>query len=184
MCAFLTAVLFAGAQNEVSATANDDGPDWKTTMTRHEFSLGVGDAYWPAITTGVNPIRWGDRWYEPISPAKWFNDENYHGRWWTAGSYYFSYLFRVYKFLWLGAEVSYANFTSKVFDKMTDLQVGKDAVHMVSFMSKIRFSFMNTKYVTLYAGFSLGAGVEIEPIRGITLRSFFPQRHNGMLRGS
>ena len=176
LCAFFTAVMFAGAQNEVPATAGDEGPDWRTTMPRHEFSLGVGDAYWPAITTGVNRIFIGDIWYEPVSPADWFNDETYHGRWWTAGSYSFSYLFRVCKFLWLGADVSYANINSKVFNKLTDVQIGTDAVHMVSIMSKIRFSFMNTKYVTLYAGFSLGAGVEVKTYKRNNSTEFLPTK--------
>ena len=166
LCAFLTAVMFVGAQNDVPATASDEsnGPDWRTTMPRHEFSVGVGDALWPAITTGINPIQIGcwDRWDVGYPrPYTWFDDETYHGRWWTAGAYSFSYLFRVCKFLWLGGEVAYSNYNSKIYDKLTDVQIGTDAVHMVSIMSKIRFSFMNSKYVTLYAGFSLGAGVQI-----------------------
>ena len=186
LCAFLTAVLFAGAQNEVSATANDDGPDWRTTMPRHEFSLSIGDAYWPAITTGVNPIRFGcwDYWNEKYPrPSTWFDDETYHGRWWTEGAYSFSYVFRVCKFLWLGGEVSYSHFCSKVYDKLTDVQIGKDRVQMVSLMSKIRFSFMNSKYVTLYAGFSLGAGIEIDTYKRNRATEFLPAETQWHLTG-
>lgn len=182
LCALLTAVMFASAQNDVS----EDGPDWRTTMPRHEFSLSIGDAYWPAIMTGVNPIRFGcwDCWNEKYPrPSTWFDDETYHGRWWTEGAYSFSYVFRVCKFLWLGGEVSYSHFCSKVYDKLTDVQIGKDRVQMVSLMSKIRFSFMNSKYVTLYAGFSLGAGIAIDTYKRDRATEFLPTETQWHLTG-
>lgn len=78
---------------------------------------------------------------------------------WNSSSYYlltpyptisFSYHYRMAKWFWLGCSVNYTHFYSKEWSEFKD--------NHLNVMADIRFSYLNSKHVTLYSGIALGLG--------------------------
>ncbi len=164
---FWSIVFCSIAQTEVPQTnfVTKSNPDeWKTTLNRHEFSIGWGDELWTQWWIYPSWLFKADDWcpspMERYNPKTWFDDDTYSGIVWTLGTQSFSYAFRVKKWFWVGVDVAYTGWYNKIYDAFTDEVVGHENVHLFSIMPKIRFSYLNRKHVMLYSGFSLGFGIE------------------------
>lgn len=76
-------LLFVNAIAQEAVAVADTNYDWKQHMPRHEFSLDVGDVYWP-IMFGYGVFHMNvthDQYNELVSPHKWFEPQIYHDRW-------------------------------------------------------------------------------------------------------
>lgn len=148
------AVTAAFAQNE-------EEPDWRTELPRHEIGFCIGD---PAIALLYRPSTFG--WNnDGYTPDDWFLDDKfYHGPRYATCPLTFHYMYRAAKFLWLGFDFSYMGVYSKLYREWDDAQFGWMNEHYLTLMPKIRFSYFNRKYVTMYSGISTGITVGlIEP---------------------
>ena len=158
--ALLLFVGTVGAQSQdTSRVLAVDKNLWKTTLPRHELQWGVGD---PLVANIMFFGIGSDPFVDRERPHNWFDEEVFHGKYVTSlGNWSFSYVYRVCKFLWLGAEVTFWGYYDVYYDKFTHQKAYIKSEHLISFMPKIRFSYLNRKYVTLYSGLSCGIGLAI-----------------------
>lgn len=131
-------------------------PDWRTELPRHEIGLGIGD---PAIALLYRPSLFEFyNWNSPVDD--WFVDDKfYHGAYYATCPLTFHYVYRAAKFLWVGFDFSYMGVYAKRYRSMDDAQFGWMNEHYLTLMPKIRFSYFNRKYVTMYSGLSTGVTV-------------------------
>lgn len=146
---FAMTVMAAFAQNE-------EETDWRMELPRHEIGFGIGD---PAIALLYRPSTF-DSYTSNYGPDDWFLDNKfYHGPYYATCPLTFHYMYRVAKFLWLGFDFSYMGVYAKRYGAADDIQIGWMNEHYLTLMPKIRFSYFNRKYVTMYSGLSTGVTV-------------------------
>lgn len=156
--ALLLFVEFVGAQTPDSSQVSAiDKNFWKTSLPRHELQWGVGC---PLLEEFIIYGMGSDDFSGDFDrPHNWFEKEVYRGeKGTTLFNWSFSYLYRVCKFLWVGADVTYIGFYDVYYDKFTHQKAYINSDQLFTFMPKIRFSYLNRKYVTLYSGISCGIG--------------------------
>ncbi|MCR4737697.1 MAG: hypothetical protein K5846_06010 [Bacteroidales bacterium] len=147
---FVTAMSLTGMAQEEQ--------DWRQIFPRHELSLGIGDPAMANFQKGwlFDKLIW-DRWYDQGDNLNdWFNPIRYHSDYIATCPISLGYMFRLRKFLWLGASVSYMGTFGKVFDARDNSFICNHTETQVAFLPSIRFSYLNKKYVTLYSGVSTG----------------------------
>ncbi|MCQ2284093.1 MAG: hypothetical protein MJZ57_04245 [Bacteroidales bacterium] len=148
-------VLLAMALTAVFAQTEEE-PDWRMELPRHEFGVGIGD---PAIALLYRPSIF-ELPYDAYTPDDWFLDNKYyHGAYYATCPLTFHYMYRVAKFLWLGFDFSYMGVYAKRYGAADDVQIGWMNEHYLTLMPKIRFSYFNRKYLTMYSGISTGVTV-------------------------
>lgn len=140
-----------------SLSAQEDTLSWKQQLQRHDIQIGIGDPSLPALATGhVISLR-------PLygrSAADWFSPDSYKGIYWTP-NISVGYKYRLAKWFWLGATVSYTGLYDVYYDRVTNEKVSTQSDHIISIMPSVRFSWLNKKYVTLYSGLSVGYALDI-----------------------
>ena len=166
---FLLAAIPAFAQD-----TQDEDPDWRTYLPRHEVSFGIGDPFIAnCYSYEYSPLFW-DRF--DYGDNHWLEDNQYfHGNMYSTFPISFSYLYRVTKFLWLGGTACYHGIYGKRYNATTDCQEGYISENYITLMPTIRFSYLNKKYVTLYSG--LSTGVVIGIINPTNPNNFSVQAH-------
>ena len=131
-------------------------PSWKQILPRHDIQFGIGD---PALLFLNNTdICIGCKYYPlPQNADSWFEDY-VNTLTFAAPTINFEYRYRFAKWFWFGAATSF----TPIVKKWSKQEPGYEfASHMyyISIMPSVRFSWLNTKYVTLYSGLSIGCMV-------------------------
>ena len=141
----------------ISLSAQEETPSWKETLQRHDIQIGIGDPLLPALATGhvISFFPFHER-----SAADWFRPDAYKGIYWTP-NISVGYKYRLAKWFWLGATVSYTGFYDVSYDRVTNEKLSTQSDHIITIMPSVRFSWLNKKYVTLYSGLSLGYALDI-----------------------
>lgn len=127
-------------------------------LPRHELSLGIGDCLIPNLLySGHFKPFWGvDPCCNFMDFEDLMNTPTYHDNYYSTPVVSAGYLFRVTKFLWLGANVNWVGIFGNIYDATTDLKINTYRENQIAFLPTIRFSYLNKKYVTLYSGLSTG----------------------------
>lgn len=120
---------------------------------RHECQFGIGD---PLIMKmySSEPFIFFDVFSD--EQENWFAPDTYRGMRVTTCPLTFSHMFRVKKWFWVGGLFSYTGIFNQEYDRATRDAVGYTKEHFFAIAPAIRFSWVNTKYVTMYSGISLG----------------------------
>ncbi|MBR6064789.1 MAG: hypothetical protein IKP54_11625 [Bacteroidales bacterium] len=143
-----------------SLSAQEDTLSWKQQLQRHDIQIGIGDPLLPAFVTGQIFGHGRPDYYEQLPAVNWFGDDSYKWRACTP-AISISYKYRLTKWFWLGATLSYTCFLENRYDRVTNVKTSSERDHIISIMPSVRFSWLNKKYVTLYSGLSLGYAVDI-----------------------
>lgn len=137
-----------------SLCAQDAETDRLQNYPRHEFSLSVGDPYMSNLSR-LQYFHCGDIGSLGNLPSSWLavatNTDVY-----TTLPFTFGYRFRLFKWVWLGGDISYCGFYGTTRDVYSDEPVYKYRENMLCIMPAIRFSYLNREHVTLYSGFAVG----------------------------
>ena len=144
-----------------SLSAQEETPSWKETLQRHDIQIGIGDPILPALASGhyiVLASCPNHLWQQ--TAFDWFGPDTYKGIYCTP-NISIGYKYRLAKWFWLGATVSYTCFLENRHDRVTNVKISSERDHIISIMPSVRFSWLNKKYVTLYSGLSLGYAVDI-----------------------
>ncbi len=133
---------------------------WKQTLPRHDIQFGIGDPALIFANSGKVDVSWPfwlNNHYTPTSYSAddWFSNDV---RRLTVAipTVNFEYRYRFAKWFWFGGAVSYTALFDRREDRFTHELLSKTTDHYVSIMPSVRFSWLNTKYITLYSGVSLG----------------------------
>ena len=140
-------VVFA-QEIELVQTVNDPNA-WKTQRPRHEVQFGVGD---PVI---YNLAFLDNYYYFDSYYNDWFKSDDYLTRRILTPALSATYHYRLLKWLSVGGYISY----SAAFSEGKNIITGKNFAyqdHFLAIAPSIRFSFLNRKYVSLYAGLAVG----------------------------
>lgn len=89
----------------------------------------------------------------------WFGADTYLGHEYFTPSITAGYMLRLKKWLWLGGQINYFSAHQNVRDLFTEEILCRDHTEMLSIIPTVRFSYLNTKYVTLYSAVGLGASI-------------------------
>lgn len=134
---------------------------WKQTLPRHDIQLGFGD---PAIIFAASgkvdftlPFWLNYRYTPPttFSADDWFYND-VRRKTVAIPTINFEYRYRFAKWFWFGGAVSYTALFDRREDRITHELLSKTTDHYISIMPSVRFSWLNTKYITLYSGLSAG----------------------------
>jgi len=126
-------------------------------LPRHELSLGVGDCLMPNwLYSGYQTHHLCCCVYDPVDFDEILCTPTYHNDYYSTPVVSVGYLYRVTKFLWLGANVNWVGVYGKIFDASTELPICSYSENQFALLPTIRFSYLNKKYVTLYSGLSTG----------------------------
>ncbi len=149
------AVIFATAGTLYS---QEDTLSWKQTMARHDIQAGIGDPVFAGLLTGnVKTMRFNSLFDDPYySPDAWFKQDVFRDYSYTTGAFSVGYRYRLAKWFWIGGTVGYAGFHTNYIDRVERKKAGSDHTDFFMIMPSVRFSWVNSKYVTLYSGLSLG----------------------------
>ena len=139
-------------------SAQKDTLSWKQTLKRHDIQIGIGDPILPAIATGHIKSHL-DYYYEPTA-SDWFSPDAYRCVFWTP-NISVGYKYRLAKWFWLGATVSYTGLYDVYYDRITNKKVSSESDHIITIMPSVRFSWLNKEIVTLYSGLSVGYAIDI-----------------------
>lgn len=132
-----------------SLHAQKEDPSWKLTLPRHDLQFGIGD---PAlIMNHDHKFSWGVN----STADDWFNN-TYNALTIAIPTINFEYRYRFAKWFWFGGAISYNASFSRWEDYDTHDVLARTSNHYLSIMPSVRFSWLNTKYVTMYSGISLG----------------------------
>lgn len=142
-------------------------PSWKETLPRHDFQFGIGD---PALLSyGVgdvllynlncNSAHCGYGYYFGGDADSWFYNDVVNTLTFATPTLNFEYRYRFAKWFWFGGAVSYTGIFKQYKDRITKETLARTGMHYVSIMPSVRFSWLNTKYITLYSGLSLGCTI-------------------------
>ena len=142
-----------------SLSAQEDTLSWKQTLQRHDIQIGIGDPILPALATG-HVIGFRKDYYHQPTAADWFGPDLYKCVFWTP-NISVGYKYRLTKWFWIGATVSYTGLFDVYYDRVTNEKVSTQSDHIITVMPSVRFSWINKKYVTLYSGLSLGYALDI-----------------------
>ena len=123
-----------------------DTLSWKQTLQRHDIQIGIGDPILPALATGHYIDIRRDYYYE-LNAIDWFGPDVYKGVYWTP-SISVGYKYRLAKWFWLGATVTYTGLYDVYYDRITNKKVSSESDHIITIMPSVRFSWLNKKYVT------------------------------------
>jgi len=146
-------------------------PTWKDKLStnelfRHEVHFTMGDPVVAAAITDNFPDLFPHPWYEDHDPYSWFApDDQYEGITWSSFALTVGYSYRVTKWFWVGADLSYCGFYTPVYDRPTGVIDRYDHTHLLHIMPTFRFSWVNKKIVTCYS--DLGLGLRLEKHGGI-----------------
>ena len=144
-----------------SLSAQEETPSWKETLQRHDIQIGIGDPILPALASGhyiVLASRPNHLWQQ--TAFDWFGPDTYKGIYCTP-NISIGYKYRLAKWFWLGATVSYTGLYDVYYDRVTNEKVSTQSDHIITIMPSVRFSWLNKKYVTLYSGLSVGYALDI-----------------------
>ena len=144
----------------LSLSAQEDTPSWKETLQRHDIQIGIGDPILPAIASGHYIIFRGCYTDYDRTAANWFSPDTYKGIYSTP-NISIGYKYRLAKWFWLGATVSYTGMYDVNYDRVTNEKLSTQSDHIITIMPSVRFSWLNKKYVTLYSGLSLGYALDL-----------------------
>lgn len=136
-----------------------DTLSWKQTLQRHDIQIGIGDPLLPVLATGHYLGIQKDYYYER-NATDWFGPDIYKCVYWTP-TISVGYKYRLTKWFWLGATISYTGLYDVYHDRVTNEKVSTQSDHIITIMPSVRFSWLNKKYVTLYSGLSLGYALDI-----------------------
>ena len=143
--------------------AQDEEQDWRQVFPRNEFSIGIGDPAFANLQRGSiwEKLLWChfDR-YQSDNLGNWFDPGTYHSNYIATCPISLGYMYRLRKFLWLGAR------DDSFLYNHTETQI--------AFLPAVRFSYLNKKYVTLYSGLSTGFLLNFEKENGSTDVYFHP----------
>lgn len=117
---------------------------------QHTFRLGIGAG--PVL----NDLTFGliNTPNYPISPY-------YSGGVFMSGHIAAQYSYRPLKWLEVGGIVSYVNLSERLFDRITDANVGYSRQNTISVMANVRFSYLTSPTVRLYSGVGIGVSCNI-----------------------
>lgn len=134
-------------------------PSWQQILPRHDIQFGIGDP-------GLLFLREGDLHfetydyhdYESVTASDWFTSEYVNTLTFAAPSLNLEYRYRFAKWFWFGAAASFTPIAKQWEHAQTHDKFSCHTYH-ISIMPSVRFSWLNTKYITLYSGLSAGCMV-------------------------
>lgn len=136
---------------------SQDTLSWRQTMARHDIQIGIGDPIFAGLLTNSEKILRYIKNDDPFySPDSWFKQDVFRDYSYTTGAISAGYSYRLAKWLWVGGTVGYAGFHTNYTDRVTRKKAGADHTNFFMIMPSVRFSWINTRIVTLYSGLSLG----------------------------
>lgn len=156
--------------------AQEEEQDWRKVFPRHELNLGIGDPAYANLQRGNiwDLLAWDIFFSDGDNLDQWFMPDTYHGEYIATCPISLGYMYRLRKFLWLGASVSYMGVFGDVFDAHDNSFLYRHKETQIAFLPSVRFSYLNKKYVTLYSGFSSGFLLNFEKDNGATNVYFHP----------
>jgi len=148
-----------------------DTLSWKQTLQRHDIYFGIGDP----LIAGFSIDRFtlfskcGHGFFSKCSydegphyATDWFSPDTYSSGVIATPTISIGYKYRLAKWFWLGATVSYTGFFETIYDRVSNKKYSTYNSHMLTVMPEVRFSWLNTKFVTLYSGIGLGVNFIFE----------------------
>ena len=131
-------------------------PSWKETLPRHDIQFGLGDPALLFLTVGdVRFETYNPHNFDYITADNWFNGEYVNTLALAAPSLNLEYRYRFAKWFWFGGAFSFTPIV-KVWENQEKESKFTDHLYCISIMPSVRFSWLNTKYITLYSGLSAG----------------------------
>lgn len=103
--------------------------------------------------------------FRQIDPASYSLQHYYRGREFMSGVFFAEYSYRPLRWLEVGANVSYINFSRLFYDRITTRKIGHHTLNTVGLAAKVRFSFLTRPVVRLYSSLALGAAIGFEQIK-------------------
>lgn len=160
----ITAVTQATAQEKTQAQIKAEERYSKTVKR-----LTVTDSI---VTEKHHGLRLG---YGAVAPFYQFKqhdplnsntiDYYYRGNETMSGVAFAEYSYRVLSWLEVGANLSYINFSRQYFDRVTDQNIGHQALNTIGLAAQVRFSYLNRPVVRLYSGLALGVAIGFEQMK-------------------
>lgn len=136
------------------------------SFPRHEIRVGTG--FLPTDTDNVCDMTgsyYSDYYYQifggdyvPGSDPSQIIEQSryYYGGLRSTWAFSAGYSYSVYKWLHVGATVSYHNVSREKFETLTRSSVSKMHRNYVSIIPTVRFSYLNRRYVRLYSAIGVG----------------------------
>lgn len=147
------------------SSSAQDTLSWKQTLQRHDIYFGIGDPLFAGLTNDRFPIfsKCGYGFFSKCSnnqgphyATDWFSPDTYSSGVMATPTISIGYKYRIVKWFWLGATVSYTGFFETIYDRVSNKKYSTLNSHILTIMPEVRFSWLNKKYVTLYSGIGLG----------------------------
>ena len=137
--------------------AQDEQPSWKSQRPRHELQFGMGDPY------EFQRQHFDIPFHSFPGDVNWFGPEEYLKTQFFTPTISATYHYRLLKWLCLGGYMSYTG----VFSEMVHFPSERTPLnqdHFITIAPSARVSFLNKKYVNLYAGVALGITYQISSV--------------------
>lgn len=149
-----------------SLSAQEDTLSWKQTLQRHDIQFGIGDPLIAGLSNDRFPLfsKCGNGLFSKCDyeqehdATDWFSPDTYTTGVIATPTISIGYKYRFAKWFWLGGTVSYTGFFETIYDRVSDIKYSSENSHLLVVMPEVRFSWLNTKYVTLYSGIGIGVG--------------------------
>ena len=131
-------------------------PSWKETLPRHDFQFGIGDPALLFLTVGeVRFETYNPHSFDYFTADNWFDGGYVNTLALATPSLNLEYRYRFAKWFWFGGAFSFTPI-AKVWENHEKGDKFTDHLYCISLMPSVRFSWLNTKYITLYSGLSAG----------------------------
>ena len=151
-----TALFLALAMGLTFSLHAQEEPSWKETLPRHDIQFGFGDPALLFLTVGeVRFETYNPHDFDYITANNWFNGEYVNTFAFAAPSLNLEYRYRFAKWFWFGSAFSFTPI-AKLWENHEKGEHFADHLYCISIMPSVRFSWLNTKYITLYSGLSAG----------------------------
>lgn len=132
---------------------------------RHEIRIGTG--FLPTDTDNICDMSgyMSDYYYQVFGPDNVLGfdpcqvieqSRYYYGGLRSTWAFSAGYFYSVYKWLHVGATLSYHNVSQRKFETLTRRPVSKMHRNYVSIIPTVRFSYLNRQYVRLYSAIGVG----------------------------
>ncbi|MBP5664552.1 MAG: hypothetical protein J6X16_09840 [Bacteroidales bacterium] len=150
-----------------------DTLSWKQTLQRHDIYFGIGDPLIAGLSNDRFPLfsKCGHGTFSkcsydegPLYATDWFSPDTYSSGVIATPTISIGYKYRLAKWFWLGATASYTGFFETIYDRVSNIKYSTLNSHLLTVMPEVRFSWLNTKYVTLYSGIGLGVSFLFDEI--------------------